>query len=70
MAIFKPERTIPTPTKDTLSWIFDDPHYDQDEPVCLKASHFQALEQYQLTAFRSILMLKLLQDQFLQIKLV
>jgi hypothetical protein len=36
MGIFKPERTVPVPTKDILSWMFDDPHFDRDEPVCLE----------------------------------
>ena len=31
--IFEPERRIPLPTKDLLSYVFDDPTYDQDEPV-------------------------------------
>jgi len=35
MVFFKPERTVSLPTKDILSWIFDDPHFDRDEPVCL-----------------------------------
>lgn len=31
--IFEPELRIPVPTKDLLSFIFDDPEYDQDDPV-------------------------------------
>ncbi|KAE9381458.1 AMP-binding enzyme [Stipitochalara longipes BDJ] len=37
MGIFRPERTIETPTKDILSWMFDDPHHDKDEPVYIDA---------------------------------
>jgi len=31
--MFAAEKTFPIPTKDLASWIFDDPKYDQDEPV-------------------------------------
>jgi hypothetical protein len=31
--VFKAERTIAIPTKDLLSWTFDDNKFDQDEPV-------------------------------------
>ncbi|KAN0122515.1 amp dependent CoA ligase [Hyaloscypha variabilis] len=37
MGIFKPQRTIQLPTKDILSWIFDDPHHDKDEPIYIDA---------------------------------
>jgi len=30
---FKPAKTVHIPTKDLLSWIFDEPKYSQDEPV-------------------------------------
>lgn len=32
--IFQPAERVQLPTKDLLSFIFDDPPYDQDEPVC------------------------------------
>ena len=35
MAYFAAERHVPVPTKDLLSWTFDDPPFDQDEPVLL-----------------------------------
>ena len=31
--IFEAERQLPLPTTDLLSWIFDNPTYDQDKPV-------------------------------------
>jgi hypothetical protein len=31
--MFAAEKTFPIPTEDLASWIFDDPKYDQDEPV-------------------------------------
>ena len=33
-SFFKPEKVVQIPTKDLLSWIFDDQRYDQDAPVC------------------------------------
>lgn len=33
--IFEPAERIPLPTKDLLSFIFDEPQYNQDEPVSL-----------------------------------
>ncbi|KMP03203.1 4-coumarate-CoA ligase 2 [Coccidioides immitis RMSCC 2394] len=33
MDFFRPDEYLPLPTKDILSWIFDDPQYDQDKPV-------------------------------------
>ena len=36
--IFEPTERFPLPTKDILSYIFDNPPYDQDEPVC-EAAH-------------------------------
>lgn len=68
MGVFKPERTIELPTKDVLSWIFDDPHYDKDEPVCWIVPRI--LKAFQLIDSRYILTSKTLQDQFPQIKLV
>lgn len=32
---FKAEKNIPIPTKDILSWIFDDQRYDQNKPVSI-----------------------------------
>lgn len=32
--MFKASRQIDLPTKDILSYIFDEPDYDQDKPVC------------------------------------
>ena len=32
--VFLAKETIPVPTKDILSWIFDDAPYDQHKPVC------------------------------------
>ena len=32
--VFLAEDSIPVPTKDILSWIFDDVPYDQHKPVC------------------------------------
>ena len=32
---FTPEETVAIPTKDILSWIFDDQNYDQDKPVSI-----------------------------------
>lgn len=31
--IFEPAERLHIPTKDLLSYIFDNPEYDQDEPV-------------------------------------
>ena len=31
---FRPEQYLELPNKDILSWIFDNPGYDQDQPVC------------------------------------
>lgn len=31
--VFKAERTIAIPTKDLLSWTFEDNQFDHDEPV-------------------------------------
>jgi hypothetical protein len=31
--IFEPAERVLLPTKDLLSYIFDDPPYDQDQPV-------------------------------------
>lgn len=31
--VFKAEKTVDIPTKDLLSWIFDDSRCDPDEPV-------------------------------------
>ncbi|OJD19169.1 hypothetical protein AJ78_00869 [Emergomyces pasteurianus Ep9510] len=33
MEYFKPEQYLELPSKDLLSWIFDNPSYDQDKPV-------------------------------------
>ncbi|KAK0118804.1 hypothetical protein ONS95_007684 [Cadophora gregata] len=35
--MFPAERRIPIPTKDLLSWTFDDPRFDQDEPIYIDA---------------------------------
>lgn len=32
--VFLAKETIPVPTKDILSWIFDEVPYDQHKPVC------------------------------------
>ena len=32
--VFLAKETIPVPTKDILSWIFDDVPYNQHKPVC------------------------------------
>ena len=32
---FKGEGHWPIPTKDVISWIFDEVSYDQDQPVCI-----------------------------------
>ena len=32
--VFLAKESIPVPTKDILSWIFDDVPYDQHKPVC------------------------------------
>lgn len=37
--IFEPAERILLPTKDLLSYIFDDPPYDQDQPVSLEAKN-------------------------------
>lgn len=31
--VFLAEQTVPVPTKDIISWIFDDLSYDGDKPV-------------------------------------
>jgi hypothetical protein len=36
MDYFPAEETIPIPTKDILSWLFDDQEYDPDKPVRIK----------------------------------
>ncbi|KAH6704208.1 4-coumarate-CoA ligase-like protein [Leptodontidium sp. MPI-SDFR-AT-0119] len=35
--MFPTERNIPIPTKDLLSWTFDEPRFDQDEPIYIDA---------------------------------
>lgn len=34
--IFEPDLRVPVPTQDLLSFIFDDPQYDQDDPVSMR----------------------------------
>lgn len=41
--IFEPAERLPLPTKDLLSYMFDNPPYDQDEPVC-GAAHCGRIE--------------------------
>jgi hypothetical protein len=36
MGFFPAEKHIDVPTKDILSWTFDEPKYDQDEPVSFR----------------------------------
>ncbi|KAH7416961.1 4-coumarate-CoA ligase-like protein [Cadophora sp. MPI-SDFR-AT-0126] len=36
--MFRAERQIPIPTKDLLSWTFDDPRFDRDEPIYIDAN--------------------------------
>jgi hypothetical protein len=67
MGIFKPQRTIQLPTKDILSWIFDDPHHDKDEPVYIHPRYEG--ETCQLMSLRFILTPKTLRERYLQIKL-
>ncbi|KAI9812709.1 MAG: hypothetical protein M1827_004465 [Pycnora praestabilis] len=38
MTFFRPEKYLPVPTKDILSWIFDDPQYDVDKPIYIDVS--------------------------------
>ncbi|KAK6587215.1 hypothetical protein PZA11_000505 [Diplocarpon coronariae] len=38
MGYFAAERRFPIPTKDILSWTFDAPRYDQDEPIYIDAT--------------------------------
>jgi hypothetical protein len=33
MGYFPAEKHVPIPTKDLLSWTFDEPRFDRDEPV-------------------------------------
>lgn len=44
--IFEPELRIPVPTKDVLSFIFDEPRYDQDQPVSLAIWDFDVSYRY------------------------
>lgn len=37
--IFESPERVDLPTKDLLSFIFDDPQYDQDKPVGTPQSH-------------------------------
>ncbi|TVY85924.1 Acyl-CoA ligase, partial [Lachnellula willkommii] len=37
MVFYAEEKSVPIPTKDIPSWIFDDPKYDQDEPIYIDA---------------------------------
>ncbi|PGH07248.1 hypothetical protein AJ80_08034 [Polytolypa hystricis UAMH7299] len=39
MEFFKPEKYVNLPSKDLLSWIFDNPQYDQDRPVYIDAAN-------------------------------
>jgi hypothetical protein len=32
---FLAETILPIPNKDILSWIFDEPQYDEDKPVSI-----------------------------------
>ncbi len=34
MDCFMPEKIVALPTKDLVSWLFEDQKYDQDLPVC------------------------------------
>lgn len=40
--IFEPAERLHIPTKDLLSYIFDNPKYDQDEPVRVHYCQFNA----------------------------
>lgn len=57
---FKAEGSIPIPTKDVISWIFDDVPYDQDMPVSLPELPAGRL----LTKLRSTSMLLITQTQY------
>ncbi|KAG4429423.1 hypothetical protein IFR05_015097 [Cadophora sp. M221] len=35
--MFSAERNIPIPTKDLISWTFDEPRFDRDEPIYIDA---------------------------------
>lgn len=37
MGYFPAERHVPIPTQDLLSWTFDEPRYDRDEPIYIDA---------------------------------
>lgn len=37
---FLAETTVPIPTQDILSWIFDEPKYDLDKPVSRFWQHY------------------------------
>ena len=43
--IFEPAERVLLPTKDLLSYIFDDPPYDQDKPVSLNNGMFYYAKQ-------------------------
>ncbi|KAF9885686.1 hypothetical protein FE257_012668 [Aspergillus nanangensis] len=38
MDYFKSEKTVPIPTKDMISWLFEDQKYSQDQPIWIDAS--------------------------------
>jgi hypothetical protein len=40
---FAAEKHLPIPTKDLLSWTFDDPRYDQDEAVSPEVSYAKTM---------------------------
>ncbi len=41
--VFLSEQTIPVPTKDLVSWIFDELPYDADKPVSVSSANLPTL---------------------------
>jgi hypothetical protein len=70
MGFFPAEKHIDIPTKDILSWTFDEPKYDQDEPVSFRSAYDQVFHYNTHTIHRSTLMLKIHRGLFPLGKLV
>jgi hypothetical protein len=64
MGFFPAERHIDVPTKDILSWTFDEPKYDQDEPVSFGPTLDQVFHYQTYTSHRFTSMLKIHRGPF------
>lgn len=61
--IFEPAQRVSLPAKDLLSYTFDNPRYDQDEPV--RSSYLGNIDQLADFVNRSMSMLAIHRGRFL-----